>query len=350
MPFKDINYEQLNYFDEMRHQLRKKIAVINKSSNPALGPAVKLATIELITGKPIQPKTDPIHELLQQQQTAKYLAPVIDKIDSLQDEILDQTAAIETFHTPPLAIEGPTPAHGIDLYERFGFTPEELQYSKQFGDLNGMATANDQGNIQEAFQKLAKRHTNLGRQQGGIKRMKRPTSFHMNRLVEIEEERAMIRKYKDVVGKLSIGKGIPIGKYTIPAKRLKRDNIASVRYTNSNKMVPAFGATKVSDDVKKALLNQKVKQLSIGEKVWLDKLYMNAGQKLNPAKAKVLRGSGVFTSIQEIVERAQVLLGELSAGNTSINLKNELADLLGYLHKHKKIKKTDLANLISAIV
>ena len=67
MPFKDINCEQLNHFDEMRHQLRKKIAVINKSSNPALGPTVKLATIELITGKPIQPKTDPIHELLQQQ-------------------------------------------------------------------------------------------------------------------------------------------------------------------------------------------------------------------------------------------------------------------------------------------
>ena len=92
-----------------------------------------------------------------------------------------------------------------------------------------------------------------------------------------------------------------------------------------------------------------IKVLTTNEKNFLDKLFVNANKDMTSARAKVIRGAGIFTSIQEIMERVKVLLGEMEAGNTSMVLRNELADLLHYLYKRKQIKKNDYTKLIGLV-
>lgn len=184
-------------------------------------------------------------------------------------------------------------------------------------------------------------------------RRRNPSQNDVARASEITDELNAIGRYKSVLKKIKTGSGvIQVSKYAIPKRRLKRDNILSVRYANSGKMVPAFNATRVSDSVKKVILKDQIRKhvhLTKGEKAFLDKLYLNAGQKIHPSKSTLIRGSSVFTSLEEIFERARVLFGELTAGNTSVNLRNELADLLHYLYKHKRINKTNYTNLIKLI-
>ena len=255
---------------------------------------------------------------------------------------------------PTLAPQAPAQG-GIDLYERFGITDEDRAYyaANDFQDLNGVAMNNDQRSIHEYMRKHTMHSNKLGNQIGGLKRRKRLTREGREMLEGLQLEQASLKKYVDVLKRISTGSGlIPIGDYTAPRKRLARDNILSVRYAkNPAKMVPSLGATRVSNPVKQVLLkpNSKIPQLTAGEKQFLNKLYMNSGQKMQPSQAAAIRGSGVFTSLKEIGERAQVLLGEMKAGNTSINLKNELSDLLHYLYKHRQIKKGDYTNLINAI-
>ena len=184
-------------------------------------------------------------------------------------------------------------------------------------------------------------------------RRTRPSPRDMERMSELTEELNAIGRYKGVLNKIKTGSGsMQVGKYAVPVRRLKRDNILSVRYANSGKMVPAFNANRVSDAVKKVVLNDRFRNhvdLTKKEKEFLDKLYVNAGQKIHPTKSKLIRGSSVFTSLEEVFERVRVLFGELTAGNTSIDLRNELADLLHYLYKHKRIKKQKYTDLIKLI-
>lgn len=50
-------------------------------------------------------------------------------------------------------------------------------------------------------------------------------------------------------------------------------------------------------------------------------------------------GEGLFTSVNEIVERLKVLIGEMTSGNKNVKLKNEANDILEYLLRSDKIDK-----------
>ena len=49
-------------------------------------------------------------------------------------------------------------------------------------------------------------------------------------------------------------------------------------------------------------------------------------------------GSSILTSIKDIKDRLQILVGEITSGNTNKALKNELAEILNYLYKNQKYK------------
>ena len=348
MPFKDIDYKKLNQSRELTKRLQTTVSTINKTTDASLSPSERIAAVELLTGKTLQPRLNPMKSLLSERQTALNSAPVVKMINNLNERI---KPAAPLMIEPPPGIEDPP---GIDLYDRFGFTDGDMQYyrNNKFADLNEIAIADDQGFVQELIPKLTALNRKLGYQQSAITRTKHKTDFHYNRALEIEREQQHVKKYRDALRKLStqqFGEGVHIGKYIVPIKRLKRDNIASVRYANNNKkMVPTFNATRVSNNVKKVLLGKSTK-LTSREKEFLDKLYMNAGHTISQRQAKTIRGSSVFTNVREISERVQVLFGELQAGNTSVDLKNELVELLHYMFKHGKIKKADYKNLVSII-
>ena len=61
------------------------------------------------------------------------------------------------------------------------------------------------------------------------------------------------------------------------------------------------------------------------------------------------KGSSIMTNMVDLVDRFKLLVGEIESGNTNKALKNELADLLQYLFRSKKLTKTQykmFSNLI----
>lgn len=56
-----------------------------------------------------------------------------------------------------------------------------------------------------------------------------------------------------------------------------------------------------------------------------------------------------YTNPKELVQRLEVLVGEVQAGNKSKNIKNEIADIAHHLYKKKVIKKVVYRNILSSI-
>ena len=64
---------------------------------------------------------------------------------------------------------------------------------------------------------------------------------------------------------------------------------------------------------------------------------------------KLQTGKSIMTNMVDLVDRFKLLVGEIESGNTNKALKNELADILQYLFRNKKLTKTQykmFSNLI----
>ena len=55
---------------------------------------------------------------------------------------------------------------------------------------------------------------------------------------------------------------------------------------------------------------------------------------------EVKEGKGIMTNMSDLSERLKLLVGSIESGNSNIELKNELADILHYLLKNKVINKS----------
>ena len=290
MPFKDIDYKELNRAREIEIKLKKMIAMDNKFINPNLTPEEKIGQAELISGRTLQPKLNPVRELLREKEIIRSVAPVVKALAKLPiNDIAPPHAAIapppQAAIAPPQAAIAP-PLAGIDLYERHSISAEAMEYYRTapalFPNLNTLAMRNNQERIRALLDELTSKSKSLGRYKGIV-------------LQNISRADAQSGD--------------------IPEEWIQQET----QYNAELKYISNY---------KKAL-----KKLKIGRGV------------VHPST----NGSGIFTSIQEIMERVQVLLGEIEAGNTSINLRNELAELLHYMYEHKRIRKQDYTNLIKAI-
>ena len=56
-------------------------------------------------------------------------------------------------------------------------------------------------------------------------------------------------------------------------------------------------------------------------------------------KTKKIGGSIYYTNPEQLVKRLELLTGSLNAGNTSIQLKNEIYDIIDHLLKLKILTK-----------
>ena len=68
-------------------------------------------------------------------------------------------------------------------------------------------------------------------------------------------------------------------------------------------------------------------------------------QRINQLETQ--EGSSIMTTIHDLKERLQILIGEITSGNTSKALKNELADVLHYLLKKKVLSKERYMKLMN---
>ena len=62
---------------------------------------------------------------------------------------------------------------------------------------------------------------------------------------------------------------------------------------------------------------------------------------LRPHAGKTSRPTAACPVLDQMIERARVLIGEINAGNTSVNLRNELSRILLTLYKNKRISKEE---------
>ena len=60
-----------------------------------------------------------------------------------------------------------------------------------------------------------------------------------------------------------------------------------------------------------------------------------------------MEGSSIMTTMEYLKERLQVLIGEITSGNTHKELKNELAEILHYLLSKKIVNKQYYRKLIN---
>ncbi|KJE94533.1 hypothetical protein CAOG_05166 [Capsaspora owczarzaki ATCC 30864] len=99
--------------------------------------------------------------------------------------------------------------------------------------------------------------------------------------------------------------------------------------------------------------NNKFEHLSDEEAIMLNKLFTSAGVTPSPSQAKELartNGGRVFVeSIKDLRAKLSVLLGEVQAGNTSVEVKNDIANIANFLNSRKVLAKKKLAEILEFI-
>jgi hypothetical protein len=128
-------------------------------------------------------------------------------------------------------------------------------------------------------------------------------------------------------------RNVPFGKYVIDEKKLDK-NVLSFAYKTNNHPVNNLPATKISNDLRSVILQQ----LS-GNTVSLDSLSQNDKQYLDyiVQKTSAVVKIKPVNSSNQLLNRLKILTGELSNGNDSKLIKNELSQLLNTLVRNNVI-------------
>ena len=375
MPFKDVDLEKLAENKKVHKNLYRNIAENNKLTSSTIeDDKSRLPLVELISGKKVQSlqrnPVDIVQSKLDLSEATKPITDRLKKISDNQQEIIHK----QILPVPPpvqYAIDAP-PEPGlidstidIDTLPGLTMSEEDLQTVKavnpNFDNLNQVFINYYHSPLEFLrFKSLVVKELNKlkgfkGALERDLNQKLVSESDYDTRKAEIQSFYEPLRRYNEALKVIQKavtkrGKGrLSIGDYWIDRKKLNRDNILSVRYNSNNNMVGKFGARRVSDNVKNAIKNNRVQnriQLSEGEKQYLDKLYLNAGSKLSPSKAQLIRGGEIFTSMEEMSDKLNVILGQIKAGNTSKVIRNEAMDIVHYLYKNKKIKKDSYNSII----
>ena len=109
---------------------------------------------------------------------------------------------------------------------------------------------------------------------------------------------------------------------------------------------------KIDDNLEKAIQIREASNIKYAKKKSQPKAMLNKYiNRLETIKngLQLQQGSSIMTSMVDLVDRFKLLVGEIESGNTNKALKNELAEILQYLFRNKKLTKTQykmFSNLI----
>ena len=121
----------------------------------------------------------------------------------------------------------------------------------------------------------------------------------------------------------------------------------------AGQLKPVFAEHCVRCHGKDGKVKGKVNLLSIRDVAIQDVVMTHIRRKVNDSIAskasasasadadalKVVTGTGIMTTIEDLFERLHLLVGSIKAGNQSLSLKNELSDVSYYLYKNGHINK-----------
>ncbi len=143
---------------------------------------------------------------------------------------------------------------------------------------------------------------------------------------------------------------IPFGKFVIDKPKLKR-NILSIKWAGSGQKVIGFNNRHISDNLKKVLTAKQIHSkipLEDDEKELLHKLHLKADVDVKPSKKAVIgtsANSGRTYDSKYLINRYDLLVGEIASGNNNQALKNELSDILDQMMRKKILTRDDVKDI-----
>lgn len=161
-----------------------------------------------------------------------------------------------------------------------------------------------------------------------------------------------INMYNSQKGKT--GKGfknkISLGNYLIDGDKLN-NNMLSVTYNNGQK-VSGLRNTKVSDELKKMIINKKVNpnkvKLTDTEKMFYQQLVHKSKAVMTKSKQKVTKSMGMI-NVSDLKDQLNIVLGERDCGNNSPEIKNEIDTIIQKLLYLGTITKKQASAFMSQI-
>ena len=337
-----VDYKKLAQDNEAHSKLYNKIAQINALRQGDIPKA------ELLYGKELISRPTPIQTYQKQEE----MSPRLKAIQDIKPPTLYDIGNVIRQAVPPTAILPAEPRiiygdldAGIDKEIIKSYTPDVLgkYYIDELPLPSQLVSEYSHGDIREYQDTVANLLKDLGRQKGTARRQHKDETYdllsqHINAL------RAYHSRIKSITGNLEVlGSGkITYGKYQINKKKLGK-GILSISYPNGKK-VNSYPNMKISDGVKKVLLNNKINKkydLSDSEKEFLRNVIDKSEAEVSKSKTKAV--------CNKTWDRMAVLLGEIHAGNTSDIVKNELADIAHHFYKKHELDKPKYSKILALI-
>lgn len=150
--------------------------------------------------------------------------------------------------------------------------------------------------------------------------------------------------------KINNGKKLKFGDFYVDKKKLKK-NIFSVQNAQGKKIPGLKNMKKISKDFKKLLTHKQVRtkelKLSPQEIRVFNKLVDMSGGQISTSKQKILK---FYDSRDDMLERFQLLMGEMTAGNDNPEVLNEIATIVNALEKDGTITKQQAKDYFESIL
>ena len=287
MPFKDINWNKVAKQTAVSYNIGRTNALINAKTDK------DIHKVELLSGVDLLDR-DPLDEAIKMEKIVREQQPIISKLTEISEKTLSPQALTTIMQNIP----------AID-YNR-GANEEPLAIAS------------------------TKSHRRT---------MSAPITIDMNEGIDP----AIISKYK----------------FKMPNEVIKE--VA----TSKDKM-EEFGEQKKSlENTVKTIASRSKHDVSLRQDLQnlqqLNKAYNTIKQNKELIKkttsstsTSTSTGKGVksriyYTNPKELVQRLEVLVGEVQAGNKSKRIKNEIADIAHHLYKKKVIKKAQYRNILTSM-
>ena len=346
------------------------------------------------------------------QPITKDLKEVKKSIDDRQDKLLEKltenqnalaSAVINFAPTPtqasappaPLPIEGFTspkftetlvsdtspPKYRADIDKNF--SPNEIQRLMDYqlpapSDVMKAVMENDLMNWKEFDKTLGKQLQDLGRKKGQLSKSKKAKEENAPLIDGLTSDIKLIQKYRTRIKLLDEGQpllspsftGSGVRKYKQPKRNAYKigaggqygDLMFNVpRLLNEMVIEAAKGGSIIYEQpADKSLIDLLTKKYNPRKAYSLKAIQIfqdlcrlaNMPKHRSSGKSKLLRRGGqiYYTSPEDLMNRLELLTGTRIAGNTNLEIRNEISEILDHLLKNKEISKKSYDTYIQKIL
>ena len=300
-------------------------------------------------------------------------------IDDRQDKLLEQltenqnalaTAVVNFAPTPTLPSPPSPPKYRADIDKNFN--PEEMQrlidYQLPAPSDVMKAIMDNELNWKEYDIRLGKQLQDLGRKKGHLSKSKKAKEENALAIEELTNDIKLLQKYRTRIKLLDEGQpllsptftGTGVRKYKqskTNAYKINKEGqygglmINVPRLVNEMVVEAVKGGTIIYEQpADKSLVDLLTKKYRPNTNAYSSKAIQifqdlsrlaNMPKHRSSGKSKLLKSGGqiYYTSPEDLMKKLTLLTGTRVAGNTNIELRNEIWEILDHLLKNEKISK-----------